>query len=65
LSFFFFLLKKKSENRRAEHVLPGEVGTSGRKKGYGRMNIVQTLCIHIMYVNGKSDTWDKGEWWRR
>jgi hypothetical protein len=42
----------KSENRREEEQgLPRGVGTSGRGKevgkGYGRVNIVQILCIHV------------------
>jgi hypothetical protein len=46
--FFFFI---KTENRRAEQVLPGGVGTSGRgevaEKGCRKVNIVQILCTHV------------------
>jgi hypothetical protein len=34
--FFFFLSYAKSENRRAEQVLPGGVGTSERGKEVGK-----------------------------
>jgi hypothetical protein len=43
-----FFLFTKSENRRAEQVLPG---TSGRgekvEKGCGRANILQILCTQV------------------
>jgi hypothetical protein len=46
--FFFFT---KSENRRAEQVLSGGVGTSGRReevgKGCGRVNIAQIPYTHV------------------
>jgi hypothetical protein len=39
------------ENRRAEQVLPGGYGTSGRGeevgKGCGNVNVVQILCTHV------------------
>jgi hypothetical protein len=46
-NFFSFT---KTDNRRAEQVLPG-VGTSGRekkvKKGCGRANMEQIPCTHV------------------
>jgi hypothetical protein len=51
MSFFFSFTK--SENRRAEQVLPGKrgFGTDGRReeveKGCERMNMVQILCTHF------------------
>jgi hypothetical protein len=46
-----FLFFTKSENRRAEQVLPGGVGTNGRReemgKGHGRVTIMQILCTHV------------------
>jgi hypothetical protein len=71
LSFFSFT---KSENRRAEQVLPGEVGTSGRGeeagKGCKKVNMMHILCTHV--CKWKNDTcWNysrpgEGEdrqWW--
>jgi hypothetical protein len=55
MSFFSFT---KSENKRAEQILRGGVGTSGRGeimgKGHGRVNIVQILCTHV--CKWKNDT---------
>jgi hypothetical protein len=52
---FFSFSFTKSENRRAEQVLPGVLSTSGHGeevgKGGRRVNMVQILCN--MYVNGK------------
>jgi hypothetical protein len=46
-----FVSFTKLENRRAEHVLLGGYGISGRgeegEKGSGRVNIVQILCTHV------------------
>jgi hypothetical protein len=54
----FFFSFTKSEDRRVEQVLPGEVGTSGIGeevgKGCGRVNIVQILCIQV--CKWKNDT---------
>jgi hypothetical protein len=48
MSFFSF---SKSENMREEQILPGGVGTSGRRKKLGkrcrRVKIVQIQCIHV------------------
>jgi hypothetical protein len=61
------------DNRRAEQVLPGGVGTNGSReevrKRRGEVNIVQIMCTH--QCKWKNDTietiprigGDK-EWWR-
>jgi hypothetical protein len=36
MSFFFIFSYTKSENRRAEQVLPGGIGTSGRGEEVGK-----------------------------
>jgi hypothetical protein len=55
ISFFSFT---KSENSRAEEVLPGGVGIRGRGEKLGnvcsRVNIVQILCTHV--CKQKNDT---------
>jgi hypothetical protein len=47
--YLFFSLTK-SENKRSEQILSGEVGSSGRGedvgKGYGRVNMVKFLWTH-------------------
>jgi hypothetical protein len=79
MSFFFLFSSTKSENRRAEQVLPRVgVGSSGKEevagKGGRRVNIVQKMCTHVCKC--KNETWtvetipgmgedvDKREWWR-
>jgi hypothetical protein len=55
MTFYFFY---KIGNRRAEQVLPGVIGTSGKgeevRKMYGRVNIVQILCTNV--CKWKNDT---------
>jgi hypothetical protein len=55
MSFLFFLWQNQRENRKAEQVLSGELGTSGVGEEVGkvcrRVNIAQ-YCVH-MYANGK------------
>jgi hypothetical protein len=57
MSFFFSFTK--SENRRAEEVLPVEVATSQNREEVGKgcrrlVNVVQIVCIHI--CKWKNDT---------
>jgi hypothetical protein len=50
LSIFFSLLQSQRTGGKNRSCM-GEVGTSGRGdevgKGYGRVNMVQVLCIHV------------------
>jgi hypothetical protein len=53
------------ENRRAEQVLMGRISTSERReevgKGYGRVNVVQILCM--LWKNDNVETvpgWEEG-----
>jgi hypothetical protein len=74
MSFFSFT---KSENRRAEQVLPGGwLVPVGREeavgKGCERVSIVQRLCTHVCKwkirpvetIPGIREGSNKGEWWR-
>jgi hypothetical protein len=72
---FFFLSFAKSENRRAEQILPWEVGgdPSGKGKEVGKgCKRMQILCTHECkgkkrYLFKLFQEWgrrDKGEWWK-
>jgi hypothetical protein len=55
----------KSENRRAEQVLPGGRGEMV-EKGHGRVNMIQKICIHICKYKrntcwNNSRNWGEGE----
>jgi hypothetical protein len=45
------LKKKKRQNRKANQVLSGKAGVSGREEGtrklYKRVNMLEILCTHV------------------